>query len=38
MSHEQTLTIENPELTRQLIKEEQKKYIKRRELSTLDID
>ena len=37
-SHEQTLTIENPELTRQLIKEEQKKYLKRRELSTLDID
>lgn len=36
--HEETLTIENPELTRQLIKEEQKKYIKRRELSTLDID
>ena len=37
-SHEQALTTENPELTRQLIQEEQKKHLKRRELSTLDID
>lgn len=34
----QTLTIENPSLTSQLIREEQKKYLKRRELSSLDID
>lgn len=37
-SHVQTLTTENPNLTQQLIQKEKKEYLKRRELSTLDID